>query len=82
MIGQVLDFMKTASSCGYAHHCKISDGQAGICMGRVNERKALLELRPDGLRRHRPVEKSPSTILSGSVILSVEGERCNFRSVL
>ncbi|MBN1504919.1 MAG: AmmeMemoRadiSam system radical SAM enzyme [Candidatus Eisenbacteria bacterium] len=64
------------------HHCRLKDGQRGICMGRVNERGRLYTKNYGEIVSAAvdPIEKKPLYhFYPGSVILSVGPNGCNFR---
>ena len=64
------------------HHCRLKDGQSGICMGRVNERGKLYSKNYGQIVSAAidPIEKKPLYHFHpGSVILSVGPNGCNFR---
>ncbi|MFH0778051.1 MAG: AmmeMemoRadiSam system radical SAM enzyme [Candidatus Eisenbacteria bacterium] len=64
------------------HHCVLSDGQAGICMGRVNSQGRLYARNYGQIVSAAvdPVEKKPLYhFRPGSLILSVGPNGCNFR---
>jgi pyruvate formate lyase activating enzyme len=64
------------------HHCKLKDGQSGICMGRVNEKGKLYSKNYGEIVSAAvdPIEKKPLYhFYPGSVILSVGPNGCNFR---
>jgi pyruvate formate lyase activating enzyme len=64
------------------HHCALSDGQVGICIGRVNKNGKLYSSNYGQVVSAAldPIEKKPLYhFFPGSVILSVGPNGCNFR---
>ncbi|MCX5800647.1 MAG: AmmeMemoRadiSam system radical SAM enzyme [Candidatus Eisenbacteria bacterium] len=64
------------------HHCTLSGGQAGICMGRVNENGKLYSSNFGQVVSASldPIEKKPLYhFFPGSLIFSVGPNGCNFR---